>query len=289
MFYFTLAQLGVVGVLIIASLTDHCCHLIIKIKYTAINKILSEHYDEEKYCGKEGYSSGYNTESESYCRDTSSTNKQPNPDDINLRGMLKSHMIKYMSYGDVGMFSCGKLGLFLVNFFIAVNQFCFCVAYFIFIGNTIHTLFPLTSGCHNSTESNMTHSPLSTVMPITMNNLELDMGSSSLRETTATNDSCLEKSGGPPLMLLVACPLPIFLIFALIRSIRKMSWISFIANVSILGSCVVIFVYIFVGMYGCIHRKSVQGKVGSDRYIEKVMNNKKEWSNSSCSINVPIQ
>ncbi|XP_060076775.1 neutral amino acid uniporter 4-like [Ylistrum balloti] len=283
--------LGVVCLLIIASLTDHCCHLIVKTKYHAMKILLSQ------FKVKKQLSERYQTENHV----SSDSSDIPNVDiEVDELAILKHHMMKHMSYGDIGRLCFGKKGLLLVNLFIGTTQFCFCVAYFIFIGNTIHKLFPIAVECRNVTANNTITYPVSfptttlasmphlsdsrdiaaglsdlntTTMPLSTgihftipdNNLSTpNLTTSTLpsnitmaptlspqnMSTTPTENStkpwtqsCMDKSTAPDLKMLVMTPLPLFLVFALIRSIRNLSWISVTANISILGGCVAVFLY----------------------------------------------
>ncbi|XP_021358618.1 uncharacterized protein LOC110453783 isoform X2 [Mizuhopecten yessoensis] len=310
--------LGVISLLIIAGLTDHCCHLIVKTKYHAMRVILgqfkvkrqlsqsSDRYQAGNRLDCSGYSfNGETTDSDGDHPHTNGVDRDlPNVDiEVNDLAKLEHHMMKHMSYGDVGRLSFGKSGLFVVNLFIGTTQFCFCVAYFIFIGNTIHKLFPLFVDCHNVTVNSTFTYPVSiptttlASMPhlhnggvraagftgLNMTTMELittkkftipesNLSTSSLTTSTlpsnitlaptvspqnmsttpAENTTkpwkrlCQDKSTAPDLKLLVLTPLPLFLIFALIRSIRNLSWISVVANVSILGGCIAVFLYMIV-------------------------------------------
>lgn len=80
--------------------------------------------------------------------DSETSDKEDVIYEIDHESFLKQHMMKHMSYGDVGRISIGNIGLVIVNICIAITQFGFCVAYFIFIGNTIYSLFPVMT-CHN--------------------------------------------------------------------------------------------------------------------------------------------
>ena len=151
MMYGFFFQLGIIGMLVIAFLTDHCCHLIVQTKHHAIRKILGKGSQSSSAGNKQNYKS-YDNPPDSGMDDEDSEdalfvsrNVTVNSDEED--GMLTSaerheHIVRHMMYGDIGKLCFGKYGLGLVNFAIAVTQFGFCVAYFIFIGNTVHSLFP---------------------------------------------------------------------------------------------------------------------------------------------------
>lgn len=121
-------QLGIIGLIIIAYITDHCCLLIVKCKKAAIDQIMNSTY----YCPYDG-------ESEEYRK----IEKQK------LKQRQKLELV--MSYGDLGSISMGKWGSYVVNTALIITQFSFCVNYFIFMGDTITRMFP----------KNQTHTPAS--------------------------------------------------------------------------------------------------------------------------------
>lgn len=279
-----------------ATLTDHCCHLIVKTKYSAIKEYV-QNMDISPRKTKQ-YSSTSDSEDASEV--------EVEFDEVREH---EEHMKCHMSYGDVGWSAFGKTGLYLVNFFIAVTQFGFCVGYFIFIGNTLHRLFPvepcdnviwsgnLTSHsyplCHgakvinppvNQSDLFLHHNHIrdltpnsvfinssvavemattkNTTLETTTTNTTLETttlssttyntsGTTSPVTTTAANSSeissIVEQSTAPSLKLLVASPLPLFIIFAMIRTIRKMSFISVIANLSIFLGCIAVFIFLVIG------------------------------------------
>ncbi|XP_033743181.1 uncharacterized protein LOC117329364 [Pecten maximus] len=304
--------LGIVCLLIIASLTDHCCHLIVKTKYHAMKILLAQFKAKKKLTqSSDRYQAGNRldcygrrfgtetTDSEDELSHSNGNNREiPNINiEVDDLETLEHHMMRHMSYGDIGRLSFGKSGLFLVNLFIGTTQFCFCVAYFIFIGNTIHKLFPISIECQNVTVNNTFSYPvsvptttlastqhlrdnrdilsdlntttmeLSTVTEFTLPDSNIstpDLTTSTLPSnitlgptvspqnmsttpmenvTKPWKELCKDISTAPDLKILVLTPLPLFLIFALIRSIRNLSWISVTANVSILGGCVAVFLY----------------------------------------------
>ncbi|CAH1795479.1 unnamed protein product, partial [Owenia fusiformis] len=104
--------LGIIGLVIIASLTDHCCQLIVKCKKRVIINIMQKYQDT--HCDA----------------------------DFNTLVRLQIRLEKHLDYADIGNIVLGKWGPILVNSFLLLTQFGFCVAYFIFIGNTVQLLFP---------------------------------------------------------------------------------------------------------------------------------------------------
>ena len=353
--------MGIGGLVLIASLTDHCCHLLVKTKYHAIKHVIEIYKSKEnvkpskrkKYSESKMNSTVYSSLSESDLTDDD-FNKHDDDEviiDMDEVSLMEHHMIKHMSYGDVGQVCFGKPGLYVVNACIAMTQFCFCVAYFIFIGNTIQALFPYEE-CRSAIQGvDNISMPLNStpeckimyldIQPVVDNqkrlhilhrhgrsvafssnisslavdfpNLDIANGdnlinnasslavnvpyldvaadenstnittvvaptttefsssattssefSPSLSPSTESFSSTVSpelqnetephglvgfvlQTTSPNLIYLVASPLPIFIIFALIRSVRNMGWISILANLCIFVGCVSVLFYIFVG------------------------------------------
>ena len=55
----------------------------------------------------------------------------------------KAKLEKTIGYGDLGQIALGKWCAYLIDFAVFFTQFLTCVAYFIFLANTIYTIFPL--------------------------------------------------------------------------------------------------------------------------------------------------
>ncbi|XP_071106684.1 uncharacterized protein [Haliotis cracherodii] len=247
--------LGVVCLLLIAAVTDHCCHMIVKCKYKAIDAVV--------------------------CVESVSESGSTNDDDVVIENTfgfeLQQKMLRNLSYGDVGNISYGRFGLYIVNFCIFITQFGFCIGYFIFIGNTIQAMFPfhmcnlmngtylcggdnmtsnyddtflsrrdVYSGSNNSIGSSMTHfyqaNPESDSDP---SMLELDRNTTGMNVTniTAISTSILI-SNAPSLKLLVLLPLPIFIGFSYVRNVRHLGGISVGANISIFFGAVAVLIYL---------------------------------------------
>ena len=297
-FYF---QLGLCGMALIAGLTDHCCHLIVKTKHHIIRK----HLDKLKNTGqtkngkqRENYSSiKVNTpgdsgvEDESVAEDfitRSARDEDSDTESNESYSDLEEHLMKHLTYGEIGKKCFGGKGLGMVNFFIALTQFGFCVGYFIFIGNTVYSIFPMElcriSGnrttCHilydlnkppllntsKRVDENLHQLMLvpysfeadpnaSTVAPQNFSTTTSVPGNVTTvlppNTTAAFPFDIIEeiRRSKPNLMLLVASPLPIFILFAFIRSVRALGMISVIANCCILGGCIAVFAFLLNGKY----------------------------------------
>ena len=191
------------------------------------------------------------------------------------------------TYGDVGKAAFGRAGLFIVNACLVFTQFGFCVSYFIFVGNTIHSFFPFTNrngsyslfDLHNSTHpsSNSSLIPIGPSLDTLMLEATRERNSSdNLNYTPAqisedisylftdadvntdidAEDSFLwlnmttaAISTAPDLRLLVLSPLPIFLAFAFLRDVRHLSAVSVGADFAIFIGCAVTLAYITIGEF----------------------------------------
>ncbi|XP_076453114.1 uncharacterized protein LOC143288471 [Babylonia areolata] len=130
--------LGLAGVLLIASLTAHCCNLLVKCKYHAIQLLLLE--NREKGSTQAGRKNSNNSDDSLSTACEEEFEKGVDEDGSSL---FKKKLIRSLNYGDIGRICFGKTGVALVNIPIVITQFGFCVAYYIFIGNTIQSMFPI--------------------------------------------------------------------------------------------------------------------------------------------------
>ena len=114
--------------MLIAVLTDHCCHLIVRSKYFALkNKILRSEEENQS--------------------PSTNSNCSDNHDDTKV--LLENETFHNLTYGDIANLAFGKIGLYIVNACIFFTQYGFCVVYFIFVGNSIYNFFPYKR-CHVS-------------------------------------------------------------------------------------------------------------------------------------------
>lgn len=297
-------QLGFGGLLLIALLTDHCCHLIVKTKYHAIKHVI-ELYKASTESPNGASSSAGDSGAELFSDDEDDDIVKYDVDEVSL---VEQHMLKHMSYGDIGQISMGKVGRIIVNFCIAMTQFCFCVNYSIFLGNTVYSLFP-SSVCYNGIvnvdnvssvakiepycelrylglvpstnikpmkRSISTDFINSTFLGFTLEKNDTDTSNMPLTNLTGLVTSAffenisttteiplanatsitisnitgeVIQSTAPDLKLLVLAPLPFFLLFALFRNVRKLGFISVMANVSILLGSASVLLYLIVGKW----------------------------------------
>ena len=262
--YLFFSQLGSIGMVLIATATVHCCHLIVTCKNLAIRKILEIQDDILD----------------------STTESVVNPSRLRLR----KHIERRLSYGDIAWIAAGKWGLRLVNFALVVTQFGFCIGYFIFLGNTLSNFFPLVNGTMPLPENSTTVLPTVTIttvidtesttymttsngtMPLPENSTTMlptvtistvtnkksikvdDFESTTHTITSNTTISSLFPSAyhsGPASVYyyFVAGFVFVFCAFALWRNIRHMGPASFIANVSVLIGYFAVLGYMLSGMY----------------------------------------
>lgn len=179
--------LGCVGILIIALITDHCCQLIIKCKKAAVQIVL------DSAAPKSGDVESQDT------------------DMADMRNTVE----KRMFFGEIGRIALGKKGVFLVNAALLATQYGFCIGYFIFLGNTITSMFPTPH-----------YSSIST-------------------NTTAKSHVNYHP---PAFALLILVPLIPLILFSYIRSIRKLGPVSFVANVALLVAFVSVVGYMLSGL-----------------------------------------
>lgn len=142
---------------------------------------------------------------------------------------VKETIEKEMTLGDIGKIAVGPWGLRLVNTALIITQLGFCVAYFIFMGNTIAEMFPFKYKSE-------------TVIPVI--NTTLSEPTSATRMTHSSAAGINSSTMVPPLhstktapqfFLLVLIPFPFLIAMAFVRSIRKLGPISGVANVTLLA------------------------------------------------------
>ncbi|KAJ8318235.1 hypothetical protein KUTeg_003326 [Tegillarca granosa] len=234
--------LGIGGLLFIASLTDHCCHLIVKTKYHAIHKVSKLHManvnrddNENQKKNKDSkysatfHSKKYNLlssdeESDRCSLEDKDSDSSDDEDkeyviyDIDEMSVMEQHMMKHMSYGDIGRLSFGR-------------------ADFPYNSTTQKTV--VTTNDNTSTGMLSTMKPTHTSGETTTTAPSAEINWDDISTKILTKDA-------PSLKLLVASPLPLFILFAFIRTVRKLGFISVIANTAILIGCVSVFFYVLV-------------------------------------------
>lgn len=258
------AVLGLLLLVFIAGITDHCCQLLVKCKYYAMDVLLWR-FD--------------------------SSNPKMTETTKHQRLELESHLQTRLTYGDIGMVAFGQAGRFIVNFCVFLTQFGFCVGYCIFIGNTLFSFFPLKAHCvlpqGNITRLNLpstsvkqmmgtlayaehavkvpeTHLPWNCSSPPVSNSDTLEdmpkMSAAAKENAVLLNHSYFSNflssnsssshvvfsSDAPQLYLLILLPLPIFIVFSFIKNLRFMGAISICADVAIVVGWIFLLVFLFI-------------------------------------------
>lgn len=144
---------------------------------------------------------------------------------------IKETIENEMTLGDIGKIAVGPWGLRLVNTALVITQTGFCVAYFIFMGNTIAEMFPIAYKPHNVTPVKKS-TLLNPTGPATGSP---HVPTSVLRNSSSMIPPLEGTSTAPLFVLIVLIPLPFLVAMAYVRSIRKLGPISGIANVTLLA------------------------------------------------------
>ena len=159
---------------------------------------------------------------------------------------VKETIEKEMTLGDIGKIAIGPWGYRIVNAALIVTQTGFCIAYFIFMGNTIAEMFPVafkppTVKPVNQSSLDMGYMFISTVVsPIAVSTVEPIP--TTLRNSSTMIPPLKGMTTAPLFVVLVLIPLPFLVLMAYVRSIRKLGPISGIANVTLLAG--------FLGLLG---------------------------------------
>ncbi|XP_038064960.1 proton-coupled amino acid transporter 1-like isoform X1 [Patiria miniata] len=202
--------LGIIGLLLIAVATVHGCHLLIKCKRQVIQNIVRANFPI-------------------------GSQSTDDDDGAHKRGLLCNIMEKQLSYGDIAFMILGKFGTILVNFSLVVTQFGFCVNYFIFLGNTFEKMFPYYLPSIDILESNSTtevHVPSYDAFADEIQHLDdIHYASNSSPAAYIWPVSLVSRSPGYNIVVLI--PLPLFILFGYLRSVRLLGPVSVIANISI--------------------------------------------------------
>lgn len=126
--------------------------------------------------------------------------------ELMISGKLKSKLEDRITLGHIAKYAFGRKGQWVVTICLLFSQFGFCTAYIVFVGNTLAELINYSFGMTNSTGN-------SSVM--TGNSLYMQVNEEHL------------------LLYMLMVPIPLFILFSLLRTIRNMGWISMFANVAI--------------------------------------------------------
>jgi len=257
-----LFQFGLAGVFFVATLTDHCCQLMLDCKKRLIQQICSN----------------------------SVAVSSVEEDDV---PQLRERLHKTLGYGDLGRRIYGMWCFHLIQFAVCFTQFTTCISYFVFIGNTVFEMFPvrqstlprlgdipasyrIKAGVGNvepyafnkpvasnfietstsnpvttSLYSNTTFTDVTTSMNVTTaSSWTTDHSVSTAEMMTlfpAHNVTYISVSTAPDLRLITLWPLPIFLATSLVRNIRYLAPMSFVASLGLLLGIVSVLAFMFTG------------------------------------------
>ena len=256
-------QFGLAGVFIVATLTDHCCQLMLDCKKRLIQQI---------------------------CANSVAVSSVEEDDVPQLRERLH----RTLGYGDLGRRIFGMWCFHLIQFAVCFTQFTTCVSYFIFIGNTVYEMFPVK----HSTVPQVDSAPASEYVEARARNLKMyafnkpvasdfvesttsqsidlaslysnttfDNVTTLLNATTAslltsdhsmytaemmtllpaTNITDTSVTTAPDLRLIILWPLPIFLATSLVRNMRYLAPMSLVASLGLLLGIVSVLAFMFTG------------------------------------------
>ena len=227
-------QIAIIGLLVVAVLTDYSCMLMVRCKYLLIDKL---------------------------CEDYRDSNPTSSKDVERKLASLRWRMTRFLGYGDLVSLTLGRWGLYVVNFCIIVTQAGFCMNYFIVIGNTMEMLFPLRlenvtvpadlvnaslqasnfASWDRLLRDSVSSPPQSTGQQSTNNATEFENTTFLRNSSTGLETLLVYDTTAWPLPLLVIIPLPLMAVFALFRTMRQLSIVSIVAN-----SC------LFVGFFSIL-------------------------------------
>lgn len=161
---------------------------------------------------------------------------------------------KEMTLGDIANIAIGPWGHKIVNIALVITQSGFCIAYFIFMGNTIAEMFPVTYKdltLHPMKNSTFSNENIMDMGKPFMDSL-IEISTAQPVPAGFINSSILvpplkKISEAPGFLLLVLIPFPFLVLMAYVRSIRKLGPISGVANVTILVGFLGLLVYLLHG------------------------------------------
>ena len=160
-------QLGAVGLVAIAALSLHCCQLLIKCKYHAIQHIAGLRRHPNNFSLRARYTSAgrcrlspsrlqlftdHLTHAEGLAegREGGTDSKAGGGSGAAAAGgrslaveTPESRLVRSLQYGDLARMCLGRWGLPLTNALIVITQLGFCINYAIFTANAVLTFFPV--------------------------------------------------------------------------------------------------------------------------------------------------
>lgn len=123
---------GIIGLVVITVVTEHCCNLLVDIKDSFYEPISTDNLDIDNYPSSPSVSSS---------QDESNSNEYNDEMD----GIPESAGQRPPTYGDVAFRVGGKTAESIINAALILTQFGYCVSYLIFISQTMHDVVASTA------------------------------------------------------------------------------------------------------------------------------------------------
>ncbi|EDV19162.1 uncharacterized protein TRIADDRAFT_62383 [Trichoplax adhaerens] len=195
---------GLAIMIIVAVITDHCCHLIVDCKKIVVDRLVTRRI----------------------IKSNNDTNYQ-NTTEIVSEQSVREEVETKLTYGDIGLEAMGVWGLRLVNIALLISQFGFCINYIIFLGNTLGTIFPI--------EANYTNT--------SVYYLQIEDRNTSNKSLLIHNLPS-GQSTQPAFVFLALIPLPLLILTSYSRNIRQLGFSSVVANSSLMVGFIMVLVFI---------------------------------------------
>ncbi|KAL8618787.1 hypothetical protein ACOMHN_000215 [Nucella lapillus] len=144
--------LGVLGLIVVAGLTTHCAHLLVKAKYHAIKHVLhvclhpnnfavKVHYGAQSRCPKNTFGSkliiDHLIPPEFLNQKGNVSEKKEDVSEIQRR------LVNTLQYADLARMCFGQFGVAVTNVAILITQLGFCINYAIFTASAVQSFFPV--------------------------------------------------------------------------------------------------------------------------------------------------
>ncbi|XP_013406089.2 uncharacterized protein LOC106170662, partial [Lingula anatina] len=134
---------GLGGLLIIVAMTDYCCQLLVKVKHIVVNNIVDTKRIQEKIERASSIANAStSSSSSSFTSPSPAASSTAEEDELAIHS-FHQQVAKSLSYQDIGRIVFGTPGSVIVQMCLLLTQFGFCIGYFVFLGNTIYSMFPV--------------------------------------------------------------------------------------------------------------------------------------------------
>ena len=139
------------GLVAIATLSLHCCQLLVRCKYRAIQHVigLQRHPNNlslkahHRPAGRFPWNpSRFELFTDHLVKAKAQEPESSDATENGRSGEVQRRLVKEMQYGDLARMCVGRWGLALTNALIVITQIGFCVNYAIFASNAVLTFFP---------------------------------------------------------------------------------------------------------------------------------------------------